>query len=176
MLFMPNGDVITILHAQRTYRRQTASELKQAREAMKGAGIQLPVPKVSEVVDGKQEKAIDGRKAHLYVVKLADGKSQIEEWTSTDFPDIDVVRRVMYCVAEQGDLLRTGFGASLRQKLPGITVETRARINGPETGARFKSLSAKPIADEAYVIPAGYTELAMPFSGGVPAPVARPPK
>ena len=47
---------------------------------MKGAGIQLPVPKVSEVVDGKQEKAIDGMgRAHLYVVKLADGKSQIEE-------------------------------------------------------------------------------------------------
>ena len=84
----------------------------------------------------------------------------------------------MYCVAEQGGSASNWFRGVAQTETPGITVGNWRTNQWPGKPVRdSKSLSAKPIADEAYVIPAGYTELAYPaIQRGryCPCPLVRP--
>ncbi len=156
------GDVITLMHAQKSYMMISAAAGKammdQARAAMQPAGSPSASPS-RLVATGKTDK-INGYNAAEYTFN--NGNIKATYWISSNFPDGKLVSDALAKFRKGGlaDMTK-GFAPDL-STVPGVPVKTEVEINGQKITTELVSAKEQAVDPSEYQVPASYTEVKMP--------------
>ena len=169
-----SGDLITIMHAQKSYMKISGSKSKELIEQMKKLQGQTdaadtPAEKPKLVDTGKSEKVNDYN-AEIYTSQTPTMK--ITLWVTKDFPNYAAVSEQMKKLQADilGKLGSAANGTPDISGLQGLPVKTQYEINGNTVTVTILSAKEQPVDDAEMTVPSGYTEMAMPNFGGADAP------
>lgn len=173
-----SGDIITLMHTQKSYMKISAEKTKALMEQMKAMQAQAnpgasPSAAPKFVDTGKKEK-VNGYDAEIYTSETPTMKFTF--WVTRDFPNFAAVQEQMKKLqtAMQNRLGGAATGAVPNTtELPGLPVKTEMETGGQKMTTTLVSAKEDPVSDTDLAIPADYKEMQMPsFS----MPPGAPPK
>lgn len=168
------GDILNIMHSQRSYMKIPADAAKLAVSKMVSPKGDSADAKPKLVATGKKE-TINTYPSEEYTSEVAGRKVTV--WLTTALPNYQTALKQMTAAMGQGPLAATMQSFSFYSNdLPGFPIRTVSEIAPGQTiTATTVSLDEKPIADADFAVPAGYKEVSMPMLTP-PAPASSPAK
>lgn len=168
------GDIITIMHAQKSYMKMDSKKMKElmekARAMQSGTNSPAPNQEKPKVVDtGKKEK-INGYDTEIYTAETPTMK--FKYWVAKDFPNADSVQQQMKKM--QANMLeKLGPNAAVSvpdmQSMKGLPLKTEVETDGKTITTTLTSVKEETVDASALTVPADYNEIKMPdFGGGAP--------
>lgn len=158
---LKSGDIINIMHSQKSYMKIPAAMAQQAMEAMKKAGAANGGAKPQLTATGKKE-SISGYESAEYTTTVAGSKMSF--WLTKALPDYADALKQMSAAFSQGPMaaMMQGLGLDV-SALPGFPIRiVQDAGDGQTMTSTVISVSTKPVADADFAIPAGYKELTIP--------------
>lgn len=167
-----SGDVITLMHDQKTVLRLSAEKAKeianQVRARRKGTESALVI--VTPKPTGKKQR-INGYEVDEYTAETPQYRATY--WVAKGYPDYQTILRQLKLL--QGDIF-----AAVRRPMPeyydfpGLPIRTKIKLKSEEeVTITIASISQTPIPDSELAVAAGYSEVKLPewHSGPPPQPV-----
>jgi hypothetical protein len=157
-----SGDMITIMHEQKSYLKMSADKTKAMMEqmrAMQGKAAPSAPPEPPKFVSTGQKDEVNGFKTEVYTATY-DGK-KITAWVALDYPNASSVMKQFLKMQE---VMQSKFpnAAPKMDSLPGLPVKTEMEVNGQKMTTTLVSVKEQPVDAADLEIPAGYTEMQMP--------------
>lgn len=174
-----SGDMITLMHAQKSYMKISAGKTKALMEQMKALQGQAnpgasPAAPLKFVDTGKREK-VNGYDAGIFTAETPTTKFTF--WVTRDFPNFAAVQEQM---KKLQTAMQNTLGAAATDsipntsELPGLPVKTEMENGGQKITTSLLSAKEGPVSDADLAIPADYKEMQMPSfnmpPGGAPKP------
>lgn len=158
---LKTGDMLNVMHAQKSYMKIPAAMAQQAMESMKKMAGDKPAEKPELKPTGKKE-TISGYASEEYTLMLGDKKMVF--WLTTALPNYAGLLKEMTAAMSEGPMAALMQGMTLDMStLPGFPMRTVMDTGGGENiTSTVVSISAKPIADADFAVPAGYKEMTIP--------------
>ena len=149
------GDVITLMHAQRSYMLMTAATIK-AMFAKLGAATGAETSPAAPKATGKTDK-INGWNAAEY--SFDNGMMKGSYWMSTEFPNAKAVTDAL-AKFRQGSLaeMTRAFTPDM-SALPGVPVKTEVEVNGQKIVTELESAKDESVDPAVYQVPTGYSQI-----------------
>jgi len=163
------GDVITIMHPQKSYLKISASKTKELitkMQAMQGQTAATATEKPKIVATGKKEKVNDYN-TEIYTAESPTMK--FTYWVAKDFPNAAAVQEQMKKMQDgmQSKIGTAGNSVPDISILPGLPLKTEIVTGGQTITTTLISVKQSPVDDADLQIPADYKEMQMPsFNGG----------
>lgn len=163
------GEVITLMHPQKSYLRIAPEHTKAMLERMQklaGANGGAEQPKLQPT--GKKEKVGDWE-TEVFTSKV--GGMETSYWIAKDFPNYQRVLESMTKI-QQSSLggLNKNLGPDPKE-FPGMPVKTEMSLNGKKITSTITSVEEKPVDAAIFEVPKAYKEISLP---PLPAPPAAP--
>ena len=164
---MESGDVITLMHAQKSFMKMSGATTKALMEQMKNMTKATGGPMAAKPQPtGKKEK-INGYDTEEYASEF--GMIKMNFWIAKDFPGSATVLAEMKKL-QQG----SPFGGKALipggDELPGMPVRTEIDANGQKTTTTLVSVKEGPIDAKDFEVPSDYKEMKMPAMPSMPPP------
>jgi hypothetical protein len=157
---LKTGDIISVMHAQKSYMKISGAMAQQAIEQMKKMqGEQTGKPQLTPT--GKKD-TISGFASEEYTTSIANSKMAF--WLTKALPNYQDALKQMSAAFSQGPMaaMMQSLGLDINT-LPGFPIRIVQDAGGGQTmTSTVISVNAKPIADADFAIPSGYKELTMP--------------
>lgn len=155
---LKSGDIISVMHTQKSYMKISGAMAQQAMEQMKKMqGEQKEKPQF--VATGKKE-TISGYPAEEYTATVAGSKMSF--WLTKALPDYQSALKQMSAAFSQGPMagMMQSLGLDLNA-LAGFPIRIVQDAGGQKMTSTVTSVSTKPIAETEFAVPAGYKEINM---------------
>ncbi len=154
------GEVITLMHSQKTYLRIPAERAKEMMERMQklagGNGGGEP-PKLQPT--GKKEK-VGEWDTEVFTTKI--GGMQLTYWIAKDYPDYERLLESMTKIQQGGmGTLGKNLGPDPKE-FQGMPVKTEMSLNGKKITSTISSIEEKPVDDKIFELPKDYREIELP--------------
>lgn len=162
------GEVITLMHPQKSYLRIPAEHTKAMLERMQklaGANGGAEQPKLQPT--GKKEK-VGEWETEVFTSKV--GGMETTFWVAKDFPNYE---RVMESMSKVQQSSLGGLNKSLGpapKEFPGMPVKTEMSLNGKKITSTITSVEEKPVDASIFEPPKAYKEIGLPPLPATPAP------
>jgi len=153
-----SGDLTTLLNDQKKVMRISGERAKAMAEMAQSLVKENAPSNAKPVATGKKEK-IDGYETEEYVADSP--KYHTSYWVAKDYPNYQNI-------LQQMSVLQSGAFAVIRKgmpdyhDLPGLPLRTDIKADGKVITSTLESVNSDPVADSAFSIPPGYTEMQMP--------------
>lgn len=162
------GEVITLMHPQKSYLRISPEHTKAMIERMQklaGANGGAEQPKLQPT--GKKEK-VGEWETEVFTSKI--GGMETSYWIAKDFPNYQRVLESMTKV-QQSSLggLNKSLGPTPKE-FPGMPVKTEMSLNGKKITSTITSVEEKPVDPAIFEVPKAYKEISLPPLPATPAP------
>jgi len=169
-----SGDVVMILHEQKTYVKISAAQTKELMEKM-----QVLHPELAKAQAGERPKPVDtGKKEKVNdydteIYTAASPTMKFTYWVSKDFPNAAAVQLQMRKLQDSMQN-RIGNMNSIPDTtgLPGLPLKVEMVANAHTTTTTVVSVKEAAVDDSDFLLPAGYTEQHIP---GINAPAPSAP-
>lgn len=157
-----SGDMVTIMHEQKSYMKMSADKTKALMEqmrAMQGKAAPSATPEAPKFASTGQKEDVNGFKTEIYTADF-NGK-KITAWVALDYPNASTV---MQQFKKMQDAMQSKFpnAAPKMDSLPGLPVKTEVDMGGQKMTTTLVSVKEQPVDAADLEIPAGYTEMQMP--------------
>lgn len=167
---LKSGDMINVMHAQKSYMKIPAAMAQQAVDAMKKMSGDKGDAKPDLKPTGKKD-TISGYAAEEYAATV--GGKKMTFWLTKALPNWEGILKEMNAAMSQGPMaaMMQGLGLDMGT-LPGFPVRVvQDASEGEGMTSTVVSVSTKPIADAEFAVPAGYQEMTIPnLTPGAGAP------
>ncbi len=156
------GDILNLMHAQKSYMRIPAEAAKMAVTSMTGSNPAAASAKPKLTPTGKKE-AINNYLSEEYTCEVGGHKMTI--WLTTALPNYQAALKEMTAAMNHGPLAATMQSFSVYSNdLPGFPIRTVTEVApGQVITTTTVSLDTKPIVDADFAVPANYKEMPMPM-------------
>ncbi len=142
------GDMITLVHEQKMIIKTNTKELATlaAQAGASAAAQDLSTTKITAT--GQREK-VDGYDCEIY---LSENQGMaVKMWVTQDYPNQEKLRNEMKVLSKLA-----APGAPKQPEVPGIAVKTEFVQQGLKFTTKLISLSADPVDEARFVVPADY--------------------
>lgn len=164
-----SGDVVTVMHPQKSYMKIPASSTKALMEKMQqmqqpnGGASPTPAPKLQPT--GKKEK-INGFDTEEYTATI--GGMSVHYWIAKDFPKWSTIAAQMLKM-QQGGLgaMAKGMGPGAAD-FPGMPVRTEMDMNGQKITTTLQSIKEETLDAKDFEVPSDYKAMQIPSFGMPP--------
>ena len=161
------GEVITLMHSQKSYLRIPAERTRAMLERMQemsGKGGNGEPPKLQPT--GKKEK-VGEWETEVFTSKI--GEMELTYWLAKDFPDFERLLESMTKI-QQGSMGGLNLGPSMKE-FPGMPVKTEMKLGGKKITSTISSIEEKPVDAAIFELPKEYKEINLPpLPGGTNEP------
>ena len=151
------GDVVTLMHAQRTFLKITAAQTKAMMEQMKKLQPNAEPPKLTPT--GKTEK-IGNYDCEIFTSNF--GAVSVTYWIAKDFPNYKAVLEQMEKM-QAGSISAMGKGLMPELKdFPGMQIKTEMDMGGKKVSTTLVSAKEENVDQASFEIPKDYKEVNAP--------------
>lgn len=164
------GEVITLMHSQKSYLRIPADRTRAMMEQMqKLSGTQSgEQPKLQPT--GKKEKVAEWD-TEVFTSKV--GGMEMTYWVAKDYPNYQQLLESLAKVQQSMGGLNKGLGPDPKE-FPGLPVKTEISLNGKKITTTITSVEEMPVDPTIFEPPKAYKEISLPplpgEGEGQPAP------
>jgi hypothetical protein len=167
---LKSGEMISLMHAQKSYMKIPSQMAQMAMDAMKQSSGTAKSG-MALTPTGKKD-TISGYPAEEYTATIAGMKMTM--WLTKAVPDYANLLKQMSDAFAQGPMavMMKGIGLDMAA-LPGFPVRTVNELQpGQTVTSTVLSVSSKPIPDSEFDVPADYKQMTMPNFGPPTQPAA----
>ena len=159
-----SGDVVTLMHAPKTFLKVTAAQTKAMLEQMQKLKPAGEPPKLTAT--GKKEK-IGNYECEIFTTNF--GGVGVTYWIAKDFPNYPAVLAQMEKL-QAGSISAMGKGLMPELKdFPGMQIKTEMDLGGKKVSTVLVSAKEENVDPAIFNIPAGYKEVSSPALNFQPA-------
>lgn len=152
-----NGDVVTLMHAQKTFMRISAAQTKAMMEQMQKLKPVGEPPKLTAT--GKKEK-IGNYDCEIFTTNF--GGVGVTYWIAKDFPNYSAVLAQMEKL-QAGSISAMGKGLMPELKdFPGMQIKTEMDLGGKKVSTLLVSAKEENVDPASFEIPKDYQEASAP--------------
>ena len=152
-----NGDIVTLMHAPKTFLKVTAAQTKAMLEQLQKLAPSAAGPKL--VPTGKKEK-VGNYDCEIFTSGL--GPVSVTYWIAKDFPNYKAVLEQMEKL-QAGSLAAMGKGMMPELKdFPGMQIKTEMDIGGKKVSTVLVSAKEENVDPASFEIPKDYKEVTAP--------------
>lgn len=152
-----NGDVVTLMHAQKTFMRISAAQTKAMMEQMQKLKPGGEPPKLTAT--GKKEK-IGNYDCEIFTTNF--GGVGVTYWIAKDFPNYSAVLAQMEKL-QAGSISAMGKGLMPELKdFPGMQIKTEMDLGGKKVSTLLVSAKEENVDPASFEIPKDYQEASAP--------------
>ena len=152
-----NGDIVTLMHAPKTFLKVTAAQTKAMMEQLQKLAPSAAGPKL--VPTGKKEK-IGNYDCEIFTSTL--GGISVTYWIAKDFPNYPAVLEQM-AKLQAGAISAMGKGVMPELKdFPGMQIKTEMDIGGKKISTVLVSAKEENVDPASFEIPKDYKEVTAP--------------
>ena len=151
------GDIVTLVHPQKTYMKISSTQTKAMMEQMQKLRPSAETPKL--VPSNRKEKVGD-YDCEVFTCNL--GMVNITYWIAKDFPNYQAVLAQMEKMqAGSISAMAKGMMPDLKD-FPGMTIKTEMEFGGKKVTTTLVSAREENVDPAIFTIPADYKEMAAP--------------
>lgn len=152
------GEILTILHAQKSVMRMNAEQTRAIMEAAtktEPAGAEPP-----KLIPTGEKQKINGYDTERFKFKV--GEMEISYWLAKDFPNFQSL------VAQMLKMQSSGLAKAMRGMSPaasdftGMPLRTEINVGGQKMVSTVVSIEERAVSPSEFEVPAGYNEMKMP--------------
>ena len=151
------GDIVTLMHAPKTFLKTTAAQTKAMLEQLKKLAPSVEGPKL--VPTGKKEK-VGNYDCEVFTANL--GGISVTYWIAKDFPNYQAVLAQMEKL-QAGSISAMGKGVLPELKeFPGMQIKTEMDMGGKKVSTVLLSAKEENVDPASFEIPKDYKEASAP--------------
>src|SRR5579862_5847081 len=159
------GDIVTLMHAQKSYMKMPAATTKALMERLKaaqaGSASATPAAGASKLQPTGKKETVNGYNTEIYTASIGDVK--VTYWIAKDFPNFAKVLSEMMATQQSGPIAAMTKGLAPEPKdFPGMPIKTEIDNNGQKFTSTIVSVKEEAVADSEFDAPADYKEMSMP--------------
>ena len=152
-----SGDIVTLMHAQKTFLKVTAAQTKTMLEQLQKLAPGVAGPKLTPT--GKKEK-IGNYDCDIFTANL--GAVSVTYWIAKDFPNYPAVLEQMGRL-QGGSISAMGKGLLPELKdFPGMQIKTEMDMGGKKVSTVLVSAKEENVDPASFDIPKDYKEVSAP--------------
>jgi hypothetical protein len=154
------GEVITLVHPQKSYLRISAERAKALMEKMQErAGGKAATEPVKLEPTTRKEK-VGEWETEVFTTKI--GGLDVTYWFAKDFPNYAKISESIAKMQETSlGGLNKGLGPNPRE-FPGMPVKTEMNLGGKKITSTIISVKEEPVDDAVFQLPKDYKEMELP--------------
>ena len=151
------GDLVTLMHAPKTFLKVTAAQTKAMMEQLKKLAPSVEGPKL--VPTGKKEK-VGNYDCEIFTASF--GGISVTYWIAKDFPNYQAVLEQM-AKLQAGSISAMGKGVMPELKdFPGMQIKTELDLGGKKVSTVLLSAKEENVDPASFEIPKDYKEASAP--------------
>ena len=152
-----SGDIVTLMHAPKTFLKVTAAQTKAMLEQLKKLAPSAEPPKLTAT--GKKEK-VGTYDCEIFTTNL--GAVSVTYWISKDFPNYQAVLEQMGKLqASAISAMGKGMMPELKD-FPGMQIKTEMDLGGKKVSTVLVSAKEESVDPASFEIPKDYKEVNAP--------------
>jgi hypothetical protein len=154
-----SGDVITLLHGQKSYMKIPADRTRALLEKMQSlkpdSGASSP-----KLVPAGRKETVEGRECEVFT--WAGPGVSATYWVAKDYPKAADLAAAMEKNLSAGLAGLAGGLTPRPSDFPGMVIRAELTINGQKVTTQLVSAEEKPVNPALFEVPSGYKELPTP--------------